>query len=550
MNQAYNDEEGPRDYGEFLYRDSSDTNVSNSNHYIDVHEDPIYTIRSSSVNSLPSFVIEPSESTPTEEHNKKSSSMSPTSSRASSTTNLNMYSPVFNFSANGANNLFMRKRPSVHQRTSSNERNTHLLERNALERDALERSALDRNAHSHERKLSTHDGKYDKDAIITSPKTPIRSITATPMQSFQAQQRNPLSPMKSYTGVPELPELSNSTASSSVNLNGKAFIVPTNTVDSKRLVDQFYNSINEATASLASSMADVSHLLKSLANVSYNNGSEKSTPQLEKSRFDFDFDDEDEVVIGSGKPLTDEEFGAIVDSGGFDFTVNTRASEDDELTSYLLNIDCITEEMGKNGGHFKNRMFVGSSLPTTANTNGRVEGVGSIQMLSQIIEALGNNLRFRDELVKSGTPKGHRSLHTLQLTTSVEETASLVDLNLLSKYLCTMHESTKTLQDELLRNRDAIRVKYRSEISDNVTRLNELLGDLNLLELRLNRVKTRINDDKSIMSLEMIEKLELLEFINKKFQEHAKKVKDTRFKQLNIILAILVIVLSLYFGLR
>lgn len=63
-------------------------------------------------------------------------------------------------------------------------------------------------------------------------------------------------------------------------------------------------------------------------------------------------------------------------------------------------------------------------------------------------------------------------------------------------------------------------------------------------------IKNKINDSKTVMSREMADKIELLEYVNDRFKDYSTQKRNMRFKQYNIALAVLVVVVSIYIGYR
>jgi hypothetical protein len=321
-----------------------------------------------------------------------------------------------------------------------------------------------------------------------------------------------------------------------LSTNMEERLVGSNVIEKKRLVDQFYNSVNESNMlSVASSSTDLSSMFKS-NNMGLSAGtSSYVSPAVEKVMVQIANHDEDTEVdpistpengrsTGSSaspisKELTNVEFTQILQNGGYKYEIQNKV--DEGLTSYLLNIDNILEDVkaGRGGpGHFGNRL--NSTLPET-----------SLQPLRQVMESLSAD--FQDKSV---------------LFTEDPQISSLNDLNRLGVYLTKLSESTSDLKDQLEENTKSMRTKFRQEIHGNVSRLNELLGELNHLEKRFNTVKSRINNNKVTMSEDMLEKIEVLEFIESKFLEHSKITRNTRFKQLNITLVIVILLVGLYYG--
>lgn len=311
--------------------------------------------------------------------------------------------------------------------------------------------------------------------------------------------------------------------------------VGSNVIEKKRLVDQFYNSVNESNMSAPSSSTDLSSMFKSNnSGLPAGTGSYVS-PAVEKLMVQTANHDEDTEVDPISTPengrsagtsaspiskeLTDVEFTQILQNGGYKYEIQNKV--DEGLTSYLLNIDNILEDVkaGRGGpGHFGNRLD--STPPET-----------SLEPLLQVMESLSAD--FQNKSV---------------LFTEDPQISSLNDLNRLGVYLTKLSDSTRELKDQLEENTKSMRTRFRQEIHGNVSRLNELLGELNHLEKRFNTVKSRVNNNKVTMSEDMLEKIEVLEYIDSKFIEHSKITRNTRFKQLNITLVVVILLVGVYYG--
>lgn len=338
-----------------------------------------------------------------------------------------------------------------------------------------------------------------------NPKTPIRvSGVSGALSSFQAQQRTMLtSPVKLFPTLKTSPvyELTtptyNSAPQSALHSHSNSAVNLSSKTDNKRLVDQFFSALNDQPANRSASGDGPTQ-------------TKATTPQTEKRGFHFGNDEDDSYDEDHHKvsnELTDEEFNQIVKLGGFTYKVSDNLANDNELISYALNIDTITEDM--QNAHKDNGMHLLQSMMDTLTTSIKPAEFGAAQ-----------------------------------------ETGSLCELDSLSRYLDTVNTQTKELREKLTNDRETIKVKYRTEISDNLAQLNGLLKELNILETRLKQTRRNITKDKSIMSKDIIDKLDLLEYIDTKFREHSKTVKNRRFKQANIALAVFVVVVSVFFVFR
>ncbi|ODV80825.1 uncharacterized protein CANTADRAFT_20388 [Suhomyces tanzawaensis NRRL Y-17324] len=314
--------------------------------------------------------------------------------------------------------------------------------------------------------------------------------------SFQSQQRSP----------------NIATKISEDGAGARSYVVTTNDVDRKRLVDQFYNAINESTGGVSSSDLGLKRGQVTPAGVTPVPSSMHSP--IAEQTFRFVEQVGEETRTSSLKQgLSSDKLNQVLRNGGFTYNPSSkRMVRDGELTDYMLNIDNISAELSK-------REFEGLSL---------------LQALVQITGRIAEGVHLAQ------TP----------LDDSDGPLQSLADLHQLKQYLTSLRTDTLELTQKLTHNREILRTGYRTDINDSVGRLHELLGELTLLENRLNGIKDKINVDKTVMSQEMLEKLEILELIDNRFTEHSRVTRNRRFKQLNISLTVAVVIVSLYFGFR
>lgn len=203
--------------------------------------------------------------------------------------------------------------------------------------------------------------------------------------------------------------------------------------------------------------------------------------------------------INETKPLRDDSFYNL-QFEEFDKHITT----DPELTNYLLNIDTIMKDV-----------FSNSEEPET------------LSPMLNTLQSVNHNLseiKFQQEI------------------------SSLHDLNHLIQNLNNFESSIIDLQNVLLENSTKVSEKYKPEIRNIVERLNDLLLSLDNLEFRLNKTKTLVKECKDIMGDDILKTIETLEYIDSKFKEFSKQTRKTRFKQLNIALAILVVLSGIYFS--
>lgn len=207
--------------------------------------------------------------------------------------------------------------------------------------------------------------------------------------------------------------------------------------------------------------------------------------------------------------LTAETFEALVADGGLKYVpIDDLVAGDTELTDYLLNID---------------------SVAYTKDPE-----VRGLELLSRTLNQVSGNLR---------------SISPTQLATTTGD-YSLLQLEQLLRYLAHLQTTTQQLFDELHSNRDAVKLKHQQAVSRNVSKLDGLVDSLHALEDRLDKTKARISANKKTMLTEVMAKFEVLEYVDRKFNEHAQITRHRRFKQLNVWLAVVVLAVAIYFGFR
>ncbi|CAH6718334.1 hypothetical protein CLIB1444_01S04434 [[Candida] jaroonii] len=203
--------------------------------------------------------------------------------------------------------------------------------------------------------------------------------------------------------------------------------------------------------------------------------------------------------INETKPLKDDSLYNL------EYTeLDKHIQTDPELTNYLLNIDTIMKDVFSNSQEPEN--------------------------LSPILNTLQS------------------VNHNLSEIKFQQDVSSLEDLNHLIKNLNNFEYSIIDLQNVLLENSTKVSEKYKPEIRNIVERLNDLLLSLDNLEFRLNKTKSLVKECKDVIGDDILKTIETLEYIDSRFKEFSKQTRKTRFKQLNIALAILVVLSGIYFS--
>lgn len=268
---------------------------------------------------------------------------------------------------------------------------------------------------------------------------------------------------------------------------GRNILNPSN--DTNRLVDQFYNAINEMNKSKNgsnnNSVVDMRQLLAGAGAVSGTEQNQHSVAETE---------------------LLDHQFDHIINSGGYEYDpIHNKISLDDQLIHHFLNIDSI----------------LGSDHAVEAG----------LRPLRDILDSISE--RYLSQ--------ARRSIITDPLIPT-----TLVEVSRLQRYLRRLQALVMGLLKELLENKDEIKGRYRHEINDNIAKLSDLVKTLDTLEVRLNSSKTQINTNKSQITGEFKDKIETLEYVHKRYREYSQKVHDRRFLQLGAAIAVIIMVISIY----
>lgn len=197
-----------------------------------------------------------------------------------------------------------------------------------------------------------------------------------------------------------------------------------------------------------------------------------------------------------------EEFQAL------DFiAIDKDIQTDPDLTNYLLNIDTIIKDLG-----------IENELDDEFQT----------KKLSPFLETL--------ELVNVTLNKHDHQIEPQEINKLDELTVRLNDMN----------QSVLKLRELLDEHCNKITGKYRPQVNENVTRLNDLLHTLESLENRLTKIRLTTNNCKDMVSNDFLNTIELLEIIDARLYQYSKGTGKQRLKQLNITLAIIVIISSIY----
>ncbi|EDK40660.2 hypothetical protein PGUG_04758 [Meyerozyma guilliermondii ATCC 6260] len=318
--------------------------------------------------------------------------------------------------------------------------------------------------------------------VIPRPQLHVRTKSSTSAKGFPAAGNNSVSPRKS-TRAMELRHDEEKSRPSPVIRS-----VPTQPNDKSRLVNQFYNAINDMNKSRSSSnnnsVADMRQLLARSGALS---GEANHRPSIETE-------------------LSEDHFDRIINSGGYEYTpMDNSVGLDDKLVHHLLNIDTI----------------LGNEHSSEAG----------LQPLRDILDSISE--RFLSQT--------RHSILSDPITPTI-----LVELSMLQKYLRQLHLSVETLLTESIHNKDETKGHYRQEISTNIAKLSDLVQTLDTLESRLNASRQLINTNKAQITDEFSAKVETLEYVHKRYREYSQKVHNRRFVQLTSAVGIVILVISIY----
>lgn len=126
-------------------------------------------------------------------------------------------------------------------------------------------------------------------------------------------------------------------------------------------------------------------------------------------------------------------------------------------------------------------------------------------------------------------------------------------LNMLSEYLSKLSEEVQTLHKELSETTLRLKSNFRLQLQVSMEKLDKLDELLKSLTGRLDDSRQRMQSSKVVMTEEMADKIAVLEYVAKRFNEHDQLVRQRRVTQLIsflccIIGGLCIYVLARYFG--
>mmetsp|Transcript_6854 Transcript_6854/g.8694 ORF Transcript_6854/g.8694 Transcript_6854/m.8694 type:complete len:412 (-) Transcript_6854:6161-7396(-) len=263
----------------------------------------------------------------------------------------------------------------------------------------------------------------------------------------------------------------------------------------KRLVDQFYSTYKEPQTSSGTDLTQY-----------FRNGTNAS-PSTEKT---FRFSN---YVAGAGSTSEDslpsDIISDLVQSGGFTYTpAQNHPSHDESLTDQLLNIDSLAID--------------------PENPNVLANGLAEISL--SLSSTLLSHTRDSFALAPANSHASHAA----------------ANLDALSCYLKDVRRSTIDILAHLDSNKDYLKEKFRADINNSVSKLDEIVTAVSSLEYRLNYVRSKVNRNKRIMSQDLSPKIALLENIDKRMAEYANSSRKRHLRQISTVSILLVVLILLY----
>ncbi|CAH2352702.1 hypothetical protein CLIB1423_07S05578 [[Candida] railenensis] len=380
------------------------------------------------------------------------------------------------------------------------------------------------------------------------------------MSIFQKRRSHQLGDNQSSVTPPMTPSRSSSVPKTPINST-----TTTSDKGKKLLIDQFYNSINEAQNISSANIANNTNTGSNSSNTinNSNNNSSSTSPNVKNnissnnSNVDLNSTNTsgNGIMINSSNnnsnnnlrnlfsafarnqqsvgekgnvALTEETFRQILRQGGARYiTIDSNLLNDDDLATYLLNFDSVV---------------TGEALepitpPVDQHKNVSMDR-DQLKPIERIVSDLTNTM---DKNIR-------KSLSTPSSSSSAN--ISNIQIARLKNYVLQLQKETTTLADELVANKDATTKKYHNEVNSNVSKLKDLLQTLEQLESRLNASKTKISSNKAKMNLDIEEKLQTLEYIDKRIIEYTREAKERKMKMFSVISSVAVVLISIWWSIR
>jgi Tfp pilus assembly protein PilO len=285
--------------------------------------------------------------------------------------------------------------------------------------------------------------------------------------------------------------------------------------DRKRLVDQFYDPFNNDAGAINHNPS--SNELNKLLHSPTARGD------------DLNFNSEDKTRESFPDKITQTDFKSIISSGWLEFIPNsTQTNDDEDLTQYLLNIDRTFEEWQLDNDNMN---------MINQFENEKVDG-RSLKPFRELLESI-------ESIV---TQHSRSSLQVNDINHQQQQYNSLAQLNKISDYLITLNDQLSVFLRDFESHKEIMKSEFQQQLNDNVLKLQDMKQQLSQLENRLNKLRNLINTNKTILSKVLPEKIRTLEIIKKQITEYSSTSNKKRYKTLNILLAVLIVLISIYYG--
>uniref|UniRef100_A0A0L0P531 Uncharacterized protein n=1 Tax=Candidozyma auris TaxID=498019 RepID=A0A0L0P531_CANAR len=114
-------------------------------------------------------------------------------------------------------------------------------------------------------------------------------------------------------------------------------------------------------------------------------------------------------------------------------------------------------------------------------------------------------------------------------------------LNLLDDYLNGLSEEVNRLHHELSESTHGLKSQFRLQLQVSVEKLEKLDELLKTLSGRLDDCRKRMLSSKEVMTETMADRIAMLEFVAKRFNEHDELVRQRRVAQMTVFLCIVIL---------
>lgn len=336
-------------------------------------------------------------------------------------------------------------------------------------------------------------------------------------------RRAEITPIQSYTNLSKFPgrrqQLDEGPPITPTRNNGGPGLRTTTTVTTtsdegkKLLIDQFYNAVNEHAGSPSVTSPGSGNDLGPLGGGTgavggVTNGSINLTlPTWLLSGQGIQPTSRDKLPL---EPFLENSLRELLRKGGATYiSLDEKLFNDEDLESYLLNIDGIIGDMYE-------------------------PGQAPLIPLARVVEDLSgsliDNVHNQFEDCKKNSNTNHPTKQQVRR---------------LKEYVEKLQKGAKSLSTELAKDWEPTRLRYQQQVNQNVDKLEELATTLDGLEQRLNTLKQLISKSKQTMARAITEKLELLEEVDRRMTAYARGKKERRVKILGTMAAGMVVAIAI-----